>query len=221
GLCSATGIAQQIRESGSIQQVDDNSGRENPEVLPATPVDQLLSDLEMESLFGSLCHFVIEQRLRRPDTDQAKTEIAMRAKKGFRQKLQEGDWEKVYQAAEQLCDGWFCSQAAEELGILPGAAGAEGAFHAGYPRIIPERPFIQRQTVDGKEMLVQGIMDITIEYEDRLQIIDFKTDRNWSVRHHQQQMLIYKQAGLAMSGKPVEVFLVPLRSAKAYRVLAD
>ncbi len=228
GLLAVTALARRQHEAAAAATAEPaaslaEAGAAQPDaaaqlargaLLPDTAADVLVSTLGWGDRFGSLCHYLLEQRLLRPDTAASRQSIARQAAARFRSRLAESDWQLIFDAAEQLCENWLSSQPASSLGLLPGSAMAAGSFSppASFPRITTERSFLYR--LDNE--LLNGIMDVTIELENEVLVLDYKTDHVWQPDQHALQLSIYRDAVQQICKKPARAGLIALRTAQVW-----
>ncbi|AFG36345.1 UvrD-helicase domain-containing protein [Spirochaeta africana] len=198
--------------SADTAQIDLDAGAQQ---LPSLDVDARLEQLGWEDRFGSLCHFILEQRVVRPDRPDSLLEIEDAAAGRFQSRLSDEDWLPLWYAARTLAEQWFAGAAAGELGIQPGRALPHGVYRCGvFPELQAEREFLLPLEVDGRCCRVRGIMDITLEYQDRALVLDYKTDRQWDPLQHQVQLWIYRAALQGITGKAASAYVASLRSGQ-------
>ena len=226
GVMGVTELARLLR-SGEVQQAvtaggvplngypADSFSLRGVRELPMIAVDDLIEQLEWEDRFGSLCHYILEQRLIRPDAAIVKDEIAYQAAGRFQSRLENEVWQSLWEAAWQLTQTWLAGEAATELGAVAGTALPKGVF---VPHVVPvvqvEREFLCRVSVDGRDVAVSGIIDVTIEHADQVTVLDYKTDRHWDPLHHYVQLVLYREAAATITGKTARACLAPLRSGE-------
>jgi ATP-dependent exoDNAse (exonuclease V) beta subunit len=81
-----------------------------------------------------------------------------------------------------------------------------------------EYGFITRYTLEGRAVTVSGQMDLVFETEEKVYVIDYKTDRVEDPSVHAAQLGVYRKAARELRGKPAETWLFYLRSGTARRV---
>ncbi|GAB6088660.1 UvrD-helicase domain-containing protein [Spirochaeta dissipatitropha] len=254
GIMSVSALAALLHESGEIRVENmrgeilfDSSDPDSDDSTSMTelrelPVDTLLREHGLEDRFGSLCHYILEQRLIRPDTPPVRLEIAGQASSRFQSRLSDEDWEQMWSAAWALSDRWFGSRRALDLGLNPGSGFNRGQYRAdGYPVIMAERSFLiglrvrmarpgpaartvpadgdaaaagmkAGEHVQERDLIVRGIIDVSVEYPDRALVLDYKTDSFWIPRQHALQLAIYREALRDISGLETEAELIALRA---------
>ena len=85
-----------------------------------------------------------------------------------------------------------------------------------------EKAFTMLHEVEGKKVMVQGVIDCFFEYEGKLIIIDYKTNRNtYGIEEtYSVQTALYEKALESALGKAVdEVYLYLFSDGKALKVL--
>jgi len=75
-----------------------------------------------------------------------------------------------------------------------------------------EVKFFSAALHEGREVVVEGSIDLLVETDDELLIIDFKTDRYRAPERHRAQLDLYMQAVERMYAKPVRSCVTYLRS---------
>jgi ATP-dependent exoDNAse (exonuclease V) beta subunit len=172
-----------------------------PRDLPAVPVEDLLGG-DMDAWFGSLCHLVIEGRVK-----------ALRGRPVPKGRPLEADcprpeaYDRLLSAAEALGDGFFASPFGAEI------------FGGPEAEVETEVPFTARLGPDRRRgVYVNGVMDLAVVYKDKVRIVDFKTDRTALSGSHDIQLGIYRRAAEAIWSRPAESFVYYLRSGEAVQV---
>lgn len=115
--------------------------------------------------------------------------------------------------------------------LLAFAAGPLAKLMKRAVRIRKEMPFsillpahsFYPQCEEEEKIFLQGVMDCLLEGEKGLIIIDYKTDRLMTEeqlrRHYREQLLVYREAGSTLLGKPVlGLFLWSFELGKAIRI---
>jgi len=85
--------------------------------------------------------------------------------------------------------------------------------------VVCEVPFYLR--AGDPALYLNGKIDLVIEYADRVEIVDFKSDREILPEHYEMQMAVYRRAAEELYGKAGSVHLFYLRTGEAIRVDAD
>ncbi len=167
----------------------------------------------MEVWFGSLCHKVVEEIIRRrraagrggPAGNAAPgpaEEAAVRAAAPLRADCPSPEkYDGLLESALRLAAGFFASPFAERL------FAASGGFAE------PEVPFTAKPG-EGR-IVVNGIMDLVFPLPEETVVVDFKTDRTEEPELHAVQMAVYRTAAEAIWGKPARTYLYYLRSGLA------
>ncbi len=162
--------------------------------LPALPVDKTLKGKNLENNFGSLTHLVIARKLQDltppvQDSDWLKLDIP------------EAYREPLLESALKLAETFFSSP----LGRL--ALGAD--------RLETEYPFLYLRESKNGRRYISGRIDLTFENEDRLTLIDFKTDLVYRDDAYTIQLWLYRRALEELTNKEISCYLFLLRSGQA------
>jgi len=166
--------------------------------LQAVDADALLKDLDLEIRFGILTH----QLLKQWGTDPAG-------------KPPEPDWTRIPKEHRQallnsaigLCRNFFDS----ELGALSMQAS----------RVDRESPFLYLHEDEEGPLYINGQIDLVFQWQDRLYLVDFKTDRTYSPAEHDCQLALYRLALAEQTEQEIHTFLFLLRSGEALRCNAQ
>lgn len=162
-------------------------------------LEALLAEQKLEADFGTLCHRLIEHKIKGPADDP---EIFLRPIFG---NITERDWQLLYNGAQRLAEGFFNS----ELWV---SAGAADSFES-------ELPFTAVRTLEGEEIFVKGVIDLCFETAEQVHVVDFKTDRRLIAGEYDTQMRIYIDAASAIYSKPVVCSLFYLRNGLEVKIL--
>ncbi len=182
-------------------------------------------DPDQDLWFGSLCHRVVEQVLRRRLADAGREgpgaqerpregfllrraeEEAVRAGRPLRGECPRPEsYEAFLEEALGLAAGFFASPLAEDLFARAAAAGVPPE---------PEVPFIAKPWQGGP--LVNGVMDLVFPLPEETVVVDFKTDRVEAPEAHRFQMAVYRTAAEEIWGRPARAWLYYLRSGGTVR----
>ena len=167
--------------------------------------ESLLSEHNLEADFGTLCHRVIELRIKNGRTSADETAAGLKEIKDISISLlggglSEKDSNLLFSEAAALSGAFFGS-------VLWSRASEYGNFES-------ELPFTSRLERDGKEFLVSGVMDLVFETPEFVHVVDFKTDRWITPGEYDLQLEIYRDAASAIFGKPAVCSLFYLRGAE-------
>jgi ATP-dependent exoDNAse (exonuclease V) beta subunit len=180
------------------------SRQEAPQPLPVLPVDQIISasNQELETIFGTLCHNVIQNSLEDLG-DMPSPQILAEL-----EKLNMQDEQKILliDTAKSLAKSFIQS----ELGQT--AVNAKPLLKTEYAFLLP---LYQNEP---KPILIQGSIDLIFETPLNCFVIDFKTDKVLQSEAHRIQLECYQRAAQAFSDKPVKTLLVYLRNMQAVEV---
>lgn len=168
-------------------------------------IDTLLLEKDLESAFGTWCHNVLAHAIGCMAKDK-KTILEALDQYDFStsmpkdmEVLSEKELTRVALTIRYLVQQFFSSVAWSR--IITGNPDS----------IDPERSFACRMTIDGTVTLVYGKVDLIITYDDKIKIIDFKTDAYRNEASHQKQLALYAKALHLITGKRVETALCYLR----------
>jgi ATP-dependent exoDNAse (exonuclease V) beta subunit len=185
-------------ETAALLGSDSAGGEGVARGLPGTPVEGLLGG-GMDAWFGSLCHLVIERRVRALSLRPVPPGLPLQA-----ECPRPEVYGRLHAAAEAFAEGFFSSPFGGEI------------FGSGTAVIETEVPFTAR--LGPGPGYVNGIMDLVVLFEDKTWVVDFKTDRTADPGRHGIQLGIYRRAAEAIWGRPAEAFVFYLRSGEAVRV---
>jgi ATP-dependent exoDNAse (exonuclease V) beta subunit len=160
--------------------------------LPGIDADALLKELDLESRFGILTHQLLAQW----GPDPAVTPP-------------EPDWtgipkehrEPLLSSAVSLCRNFFDS----ELGALSRQA----------DWVDRELPFLYLYEDEQGPLYINGRIDLAFQLQDRLYLVDFKTDRAYQPGEHECQLALYRLALAEQTEQEIHTILFLLRSAQA------
>jgi hypothetical protein len=163
-----------------------------PRNLPAIEADPLLKELDLESRFGILTH----QLLALWGSDPAGAPP-------------EPDWtripkehrDRLLASAIALCRNFLDS----ELGAL--------SMQATW--VARELPFLYLHQDEQGPLYINGQIDLAFELQDRLYLVDFKTDRRYTAGEHECQLALYRLALTEQTELEIHTFLFLLRSGRA------
>ena len=168
-------------------------------------LEKLLSEKGYEADFGTISHRVIEwcikNRLWEEMPEAGALSMSLRS---FYPRYSDADWELMITAAVSLADGFFRST------IWQKAVKSSG-FES-------ELAFTAMRNEDGRNIYVNGVIDLLFEIDDWVQIIDFKTDRRIVPGEYDRQMEIYTDAAAAIYSKPVQCSLFYLRGGEEVEI---
>ncbi len=143
--------------------------------------------------FGTLCHFIIEQRIKNTYTGNAIPSSLMRD-------FPEADHKNVIQSAESLAENFFSSALGERL--------------AQAQTVETELPFLLRREEEQGELFINGRVDLYFEDEEQGHIVDFKTDREVVPEIYTERMTVYREALHSIFQKPMTSYLYYLRYSR-------
>jgi ATP-dependent helicase/nuclease subunit A len=165
--------------------------------LPALTVDHFIasSNKDLETLFGTLCHSMIQNALEGNGMEPTQELMAAFKKADLSEENQRIFIAEAQQLARQFLQ--------TELG--------QAALQA-KPKLRTEYGFLLPLKNDTQgPLLVRGSIDLIYETENHCVIIDFKTDKTLQAESHRIQLECYNRVGQAFSEKPVQTLLVYLR----------
>jgi ATP-dependent helicase/nuclease subunit A len=122
-------------------------------------------------------------------------------------RLEENDIQAVHEAAQKMTRGFLKS----ELGKLSAAASYREAEFA----------ILTQVTLNGKNILITGKIDLLFETDGLMHVVDFKTDSEEDPRRHFGQLAVYSRAVGDIFEKPVRTWLFYLRTETDRELTAD
>ncbi len=170
--------------------------RDEGKRLPGIKSDPVIRENGIEGMFGTLCHRIIESGI----TEGGRTDAASLMPEG----LSSGEIRIVAEDAEYLASKFLNSETGE---IIKKSGGYR-----------TEVPFMMSLEGNGKAVFVNGRIDLIAEMEDRVVIIDFKTDLYKNPGEYAFQMYVYRKAAEEIFGKNTESCLFYLRSGEKVRM---
>ncbi|MFW5826379.1 MAG: UvrD-helicase domain-containing protein, partial [bacterium] len=189
----------------------------------ALAVDTAIEEHGLAALFGSYCHYCIEHGDELPDTgapDPRSLPAAVRVP----ERVPQRDREAFYRDGADLARGFLASAAAARLADAQSVE-HEVAFLLDARALDPSVPAWQRGDEPGPAgesgteaaaeviaEVVRGQIDLLAEFDDRVLVVDFKSDRELDPEHYRTQMAAYRAAAAALTGKPVDVEVFDLRN---------
>ena len=176
------------------------------EELPDLEIDRLIQEIP-ETAFGELCHAAV-QALLDPSAEGAEAfEDALSALPEDRRDSLAGD-------ARRLARGFLDS----ELGRAAAAARAAGELRMEAPFLFApaETPGAEPGPGVPKIPVISGRMDLCFRAGDRLEVVDFKSDRRRREGEYDGQLAAYRAACRELHpGMEVRTWLFWLRAARA------
>ncbi len=181
---SVTDLNRMYNEYGGV--------RDEGERLPGIKSDPVIRENGIEGMFGTLCHMIIESGI----TGRGDIEYASL----MPEDLSSGEIRIIAEDAEYLASKFLDSETGKAV-----------KKSAGYRT---EVPFMMKLETITETVFVNGRMDLLVEYEDKVLIIDFKTDLYKNPREYAFQMYVYRKAAEEIFGKKAESCLFYLRSGE-------
>jgi len=176
----------------------------------ALAVDAVIEEHDLAALFGTYCHYCIEHDDELPPSgppDPRGLPPSVR----LPDRVPAPDREAFYRDGADLARGFLASPVAARLADAK-AVEHEVAF------LLDARALDPALLAEPDARIVRGQIDLLAEFDDRVLVVDFKTDRELDPDHYRTQMAVYRAAAAALSGKPVDVELFDLRRASPVRV---
>ncbi len=181
--------------------------------LPELTVDPIISasKKDLEPLFGTLCHWVIQNKI-----EGNGTEPPQAIKAALKEAELSSQQEAVFLETANNLASLFTES---ELGKK--AREAKPNIRTEYSFLLPLLPS-EKINADKaqkyKPILVKGSIDLIFETSTECFIIDFKTDKILQSEAHRIQMECYYRASQAFSDKPARTFLVYLRGMRTIEI---
>ncbi len=177
---------------------------EQPRELPALGGDAVIAERELEAEFGTLCHAVIEQRLRfgldtEVDLDPEAPELERLAADVLPSDIGEQAKRQLVRDAVLLGERFFTSP---EYGRHVAPATRQ--------QCVVEHGFVMRPR-QAPQLLVHGQIDLFVAHERGGILIDFKTSRAVIDDEYAVQIELYREAAREIFGDPVHAFVCYLR----------
>lgn len=172
------------------------------EDLPALDFDAAAGEVA-ETAFGELCHAAIQARLDPSGSGAETFEILLAA-------VPEARRDALAREARRLAEGFLGS----ELGRTAAAAGAAGKLRAEAPFLFAPRA--AEGGDDARVPVISGRMDLCFQTGNRVDVVDFKSDRRRVEGGYDGQLAVYRAACRELHpGAEVRTWLFWLRAARA------
>ncbi len=183
-----------VTEINRIYTADSLS--EKGEKLPVIPSDSIITQYGLYSLFGTLCHRIIESRIKKLSFNDER----------FRglEEVSSAERKILFSDARHLANAFLASSFHRKL--------QDGA------KLESEFSFLYRSQEEESGLYLTGQADLLYEKDDAVIVIDFKTDQYKNPAEYEYQLSIYRSAVASIFGKPVKSFLYYLRSGDAVLV---
>jgi len=81
-----------------------------------------------------------------------------------------------------------------------------------------EYGFVTRYEFADRQLTVSGQIDLIFEFDGKVYVVDYKTDKSEDPEVHAEQMAVYRKAACDLYGKEIETWLFYLRSGNAVLV---
>ncbi len=184
--------------------------------LPAIATDSLLSERELESQFGTLCHLILQRRI--AGTLSVASEIGFRQLRdaglgGIVGKLSSEQTSMLIADAWSLSENFMRSSVAELIG-----KGSE---------VLTEVPFVLRRIEREAEQFIHGQIDLLVRLPEEMVVVDFKTDRAIRPGEYDLQLDFYRAAApdlvsdISSRDLPVRSLLFYLRGGQSREAAGD
>lgn len=187
----------------SIFGTEEKEGEREGDLLPLLASDALFARLKHEQIsssasadFGTFVHALCEARLMRRTISD---ELSLMPPSLYRV-LGEKEHKLVLSDARRLCDNFFASELYETY-VLPYSFECEVKFFSSV-------------FYEGREVVVEGSIDLLVEMPDAMLVLDFKTDAFRQPEIHRLQIETYMQAVARIYEKPVRGCVTFLRECK-------
>lgn len=160
------------------------------EALPSLPIDGFLNEKGVSHLFGTYCHNLLEAALNAKDFNLEKNYSEF-----FNNQLAERR-NQVEEAAYALVKGFLQSDFMKE--------------HC-QAELLVEKEFLLREIQNGKEVFITCRMDLIIKTNQKIFVVDFKTDHTKNPTRYEGQLELYRKAVEGFYNIPTEGKIVFLR----------
>lgn len=164
------------------------------ESLPALKCDTYLEEEGLEALFGTLCHWFLEQALKGRDlSGENPPENLLGRTEGVKRDL-------LISEARSCTEGFLASPLGKE------AMETRERF--------PEYQFLLKADTEEGVRIIRGTADLVFLRKEEAVLIDFKTDKRLNPEEYKFQLALYERGVSEIFRKPVKVFLVYLRGTR-------
>jgi len=160
--------------------------------LPELPIDPVLKQERLDSIFGSLTHYLIEQEFLQAETATAALQL-------YKEQIPPEYYEEFVEQGLLLKDKFLDS----ELGRLAREA------------VIRKTEFKFIYFLDERDVYISGQVDLYFESGNQAYIIDFKTGKKYLPGEYSAQLGLYKLALGELTDKEIFCCLFLLRSGEA------
>lgn len=178
-------------------------------------IDEIVQEQSFYGKFGTLCHKIMELTLEGKSIPPYPCDEAY-----WRNYYDTTEWETILSDAHSLVSAYLQNHGDR---LQRGRKYTEESIIISYESLKQQKkPLFGRYTTDKLDQLLQekspnlpeviiGQVDLIIELEDRVEVIDFKTNRQKTPGQYDMQMALYAYGVEQIFSKPVTVELVYLR----------
>ncbi len=185
-------------EINSIYWEDSRKGDAAP--LPALLSDGVIEENNLAAVFGTLCHFIIEMKLKNNySPDYLPGSVTGR--------IPEKDLQGIIDDAVGLSESFFLSSLGKR------AVAAENTES--------ELSFLYRAETESGEKFIRGQIDLFFEEDHQAVVIDFKTDKIPDIEAYSAQISIYREAARQFTDKKLHCYLFYLRNGSAVEITEE
>ncbi len=162
------------------------------EKLQELPSDSTIAEYGLYFQFGTLCHRIIESRIKNHPFNEARV-------RGF-ENVPSVEKQRIFTDAHHLAETFLSS-----------------AFHHEMCKdavLESEFPFLYRENGEGNVSYITGQVDLLCEKSTEITVIDFKTDQYRNPAEYEYQLAMYCRAVSSIFNRPVSSYLYYLRSGE-------
>ncbi len=170
------------------------------------PIDEIVAahpERNLATVFGSYCHYCIEHA-----DESGGAPPAERLPAELRPDIAQSKLDAFYRYGYEFARSYLDSPLARRV------AEARCVEHE-LPFLLDAAAVRDEVPVTDLPGIIRGQIDLVAELDDRVLVVDFKTDRALDPSHYRVQMAVYRAAVRELFGKPVEPLLFHLRTGEA------
>ncbi|MGI5910461.1 MAG: UvrD-helicase domain-containing protein [Sphaerochaetaceae bacterium] len=161
------------------------------QALPPLACDPTLKRYGLSSRFGTFVHAVADVLIEGGLPDPSLQDLSLLFPDGKPEPMSGTEFHRILSDGLSLARGFLDSDVWKELSSLENAM------------IECEVPFFARAEHDGREVLLEGSVDLLVTLSDRQYIVDFKTDSLRNPQAHERQVRVYMEAMHRIYGLPI------------------
>jgi len=177
-------------------------------VLPVFGSDEIVQSHQIVTGFGTFCHSLMEASVSRGAVPSEEDSMEILIRTAGLDGLSSAEM-------KQLClDGrTFASM------FLESKFYGEVVLFASDVQL--EKRFFMGCEVEGRNVAVEGVIDLLLKTKDAIIVVDYKTDRFLNPERHRQQLELYREAVRRTTNLPVRCAVVYLRRGDVVSYLEE